>query len=615
MDRGKPFSQLFDALKAGKINRRQFVQQATAFGMSAAVAGFVVKSFEMKSASAQDAPATRPSAGFENATRGEGDELKILVWQAPTVLSPHTATGTKDFLASMLVLESLMAINKDSLLVPMLITEVPTIDNGMLAADLTSVTYSLLPDVVWSDGEPFTAKDVEFTYKWIMEPANASVSQDLYANIKSLEVVDDLTVKLTFNDPTLAWYIPFSTSFGGQVYPGHLWNYDPKNTDYINTFRSNPTGTGPYKVNTFAENDQVTYVINENYREANKPYFKTVNMKGGGDAASAARAVLQTGDYDYAWNLQVEPDILADLLKSGQGILVVEPGTNTETIYINHTDPDTEVDGQRSELNTPHPAFSDPKVRQALAMAIDRDTIATQFYGDGEPAATDYLVGIPAFDSPIAPFTYDAAAANALLDEAGWVKDGDVRAKDGYELKFVYQTSINAVRQKTQAVVKSNLEDIGVDVQLKSVDAGIYFDSAEGNDQNIGHFYADLEMYTTGPSFPFPTDYMANFYTGKDAYNIAQKSNGWNGTNTSRYQNPDYDVLYDEVLKTTDLEKAAELFIQMNDILVTDAATIPLVQRAASKAAVSNRLLADNISRGPWEGDFWNIANWIVKPA
>ena len=614
MDRGKPFAHLYDALKTGKISRRQFLQQATAFGMSAAVAGFVIKSLDMKSASAQDAPATRPSAGFENATRGEGDELKLLVWQAPTLLSPHTATGTKDYLAAMLVLESLMNINKDSVLVPNLITEVPTIDNGLLAADLTSVTYKLLPDVVWSDGEPFTSKDVEFTWKWIMNPANGSVSMNLYSPIKTIDVVDDLTVKLTFNDATLAWFVPFTTTFGGEVYPGHLWNFDPNNTEYINTFRSNPTGTGPYKVNTFAENDQITYVINDLYREPNKPYFKTVNMKGGGDAASAARAVLQTGDYDYGWNLQVEPAILADLAKAGKGILVVDPGTNTETIYINHTDPNKEVDGQRSEKNTPHPFFSDKAVRMALTSAVDRDTIATQFYGTGQPAATDFLVGITAYDSPHAPFVFDTAGANKMLDDAGWVKDGDVRKKDGVELKVVYQTSINAVRQKTQAVVKKNLEDIGFKVQLKSVDAGIYFDSAEGNDQNIGHFYADLEMYTTGPSFPFPSDYMVKFYTGADGINLAQKSNLWNGTNDSRYQNPNYDALYDEVLKTTDPEKVAGLFIQMNDMLIDDGAMLPLVQRASSVAAVSNRLVAENISRGPWEGDFWNVANWIVKP-
>jgi peptide/nickel transport system substrate-binding protein len=612
MDHRKPFAHLYGALKSGDISRREFLQRATAIGMSAAVAGFVVKSLDMKGAAAQDASLSqRPAAGFENTTRGQGGELGILIWQAATLMSPHTATGTKDYLASMFVLESLMNITRDSVLVPTLVKEVPTIENGLLAEDLSSVTYNLLEGVVWSDGEPFTARDVEFTWKWIMNEANASVSLNLYSSIETIEIIDDLTVKLNFKAPTLLWYIPFTGSFGGQIYPGHLWGFDENNLDYINTFRSNPTGTGPYKVESFTENDQVTYVMNENFREANKPYFATVNLKGGGDAVSAAQAVLQTTDYDYAWNLQVEPQILADFVAAGNGILIVDPGVNTETLYLNHCDPNVEVDGQRAEKNTPHPAISDLAVRQALASAIDRDAIAMQFYGEGQPAATDYLVGIPAYDSPHAPFVFDTTAANKILDDAGWVLDGETRKKDGVELSFVYQTSINAVRQKTQAVVKGNLADIGIDVQLKSVDAGIYFDSAEGNDQNTGHFYADLEMYTTGPSYPFPTDYMANFYTGPDGINLAQKSNAWSGDNYSRYQNPDYDALYEEVQATTDVERVAELLIQMNDILVDDVATIPLVQRAASVAAVSNRLLADNISRGPWEGDFWNIMNWI----
>ncbi len=613
MDHQKPFARLYDALKTGRISRREFLQRSTALGMSVGTAGFIIRAVNNAGGvSAQDAPLSeRPSAGTENTTRGQGGEVGILIWQAATLISPHTATGTKDFLAAMFVLESLMNVTKDSVLIPTLVKEVPTVENGLLAEDLTSVTYNLLEGVVWSDGEPFTARDVEFTWKWIMNEANASVSFDLYANIDTIEVIDDLTVKLTFKSPTLAWFIPFTGSFGGQVYPGHLWNFDENNTDYISTFQANPTGTGPYKVETFTENDQVTYVINELFREPNKPYFASVNLKGGGDAASAARAVLQTTDYDYAWNLQVEPQILADFVAEGNGIIVADPGVNTETLYINHTDPNVEVDGQRAEKNTPHPALSDPAVRQAMNMAIDRETIATQFYGDGEPAATNYLVGIPAYDSPRDSFVFDVAAANQILDDAGWVLNGNVREKDGVQLNFVYQTSINAVRQKTQAVVKDNFAQIGIDCQLKQVDAGIFFDSAEGNDQNIGHFYADLEMYTTGPSYPFPIDYMANFYTGPDGNNLSQKSNAWNGTNNSRYQNPEYDALYEEALASTDEERVAELFIGMNDILIDDVATIPLVQRAAGKAAVSNRLLADNISRGPWEGDFWNIMNWV----
>ena len=167
-------------------------------------------------------------------------------------MSPHTGTGTKDFLGASFVLESLMNYMPDATVIPNLVTEVPSVENGGLSEDLTTVTYKLLPGVVWSDGEPFTAKDVEFTWKWIMDPANASVSIGHLCRLTRVDVIDDLTVKLTFNDPTLAWYVPFTSSFGGQVYPGHLWNFDPNNTRRHQHLPLRPIGTGPYKVDTFA---------------------------------------------------------------------------------------------------------------------------------------------------------------------------------------------------------------------------------------------------------------------------------------------------------------------------------------------------------------------------
>ncbi len=371
----------FEDLKAGRMSRRDFMEKAAALGVGLPVTLFVLQSLDMKGASAApgsrgagyrgaaQAAAARPTAGTESQTRGSGGELKLLQWQAVTHLSPHTGNGTKDFLGASLILEPLMSYMPDATVIPTLVEEVPTVENGGLSEDLGTVTYKIVKDVKWSDGEPFTAKDVVFTWQWIMNPDNASVSIESYRPIKSAEAVDDYTVKLTFNQPTLAWYVPFTGTFGGSVYPGHVWNFDPAKSDVIDTFRQNPVGTGPYIVDTFKENDQIIYKINDNYREPNKPFFETVNLKGGGDAASAARAVLQTGDYDYAWNLQVEPQILADLANGGKGSLKVIPGTSLERILFNFADPNKEVDGQRAEMNTPHPVFTDKAVRQAMSLA------------------------------------------------------------------------------------------------------------------------------------------------------------------------------------------------------------------------------------------------------
>jgi peptide/nickel transport system substrate-binding protein len=608
------FWSLYEGLKSGRLSRRDFIQRATALGVGLPITTFILNSVRIDGAFAAPAAqetmgSTRPTDGTEGQTRGAGGELKILQWQAATHASLHTSQGTKDTLAASLVTEPLMSYAQDATLVPTLVKEVPSVENGLLAEDLTSVTYNLLEGVKWSDGEPFTSDDVVFTWQWIMNPDNAATDVTTYEPIDKVEAVDPLTVKITFKQPSLGWYNAFTGTYYGAVYPKHILE---SGKDAINDFRQNPTGTGPYIVESFKENDQVIYTINENYREPNKPFFAKVNLKGGGDAATAAQAVLQTGDWDLAWNLQVEPQILNQLASAGKGKLYVVPGTSVERVLINFSDPNKEVDGQRSEVNTPHPSLTDPAVRQALSLGADRETMATQFYQGppGEPATANILVGIPAFESKRTSYEFNIDKAKQVLDAAGWTMNGDVRKKGDVELKLSYSTSINAVRQKNQALNKKNWEDIGFQIQLKQVDAGIFFDSAAGNDQNASHFFNDLEMYTNNAGTPYPVSYMSSWYGGKDLSNIAQKSNDWSGINESRWHNDDYDAMFDSLGTETDLEKASETFIKMNDLLINDIVIVPLVQRSAEKMAILNTLRDTNLACSSWEAAYWNIANW-----
>ncbi|MER3436154.1 MAG: peptide ABC transporter substrate-binding protein [Chloroflexota bacterium] len=501
----------------------------------------------------------------------------------------------------------------DGTLIPNLVTEVPSVENGLLSPDLKTVTYKLLPDVKWSDGQPFTADDVIFTWKWILDPANQSVSLTTYQAIENIEKIDDHTVKLTFKEGSLAWYFPFTGSYVGSVYPKHFW--DGKDPQAANDeFRRNAIGTGPYKVESFTENDQVTYVINENYREPNKPFFSRVILKGGGDASSAAQAVLQTGDWHFAWNLQVAPNILREMeQQGGKGKVIAQGLGNVERVLINFSDPNDESKGERAHKDVPHPFFTDKAVRKALSLASDRATIANQFYlgGDQEPPAVNILTGIAALESPNTSWEFNLDKAKQVLEEAGWVMDGDVRKKGNIELKVTYVTSINPVRQQTQAVNKQNWEAVGFKVTLGQVDASVFFDSAAGNDQNASHFFRDLQMYTNGPSSTYPLTYMQSWYAGPNGSNIAQKSNGWSGVNEARYQNPEYDALYESLLKETDAERAAETFIKMNDIIINDVVVVPLVNRAAEKYAIANGFVEENIAGSLFEALYWNIANWV----
>jgi len=600
---------LYQELKGGRISRRQFIEGATALGVGLPVLQFILASTPVGAAPATQASTTpRPTFGTENQKRGAGGELKLLQWQAPTTINAHANNGTKDQLAASLVSEPLMYYMPDGTLIANLIKEVPTKQNGLLAQDLTSVTYNLLDGVKWSDGQPFTAKDVVFTWQWIMNPDNASTDIEIYSTVKNVAAVSDTQVKVTFSAPQLAWYLPYSGSSSGAIFPAHVLSAGKSANQ---PFSQKPIGTGPYTVDTFRPGDQIIYVANENYREPNKPYFARVNLKGGGDAASAARAVLQTGEYDFAWNLQVEPAVLKQMEQSGKGKLVAAPGNSVEAIRYNFSDPNKEVDGQRSYWKQPHPFLSDKAVRQALAYGCDRSLIATQFYSGppGEPPTANILTGMGAMDSKDTSWEYNVAKGKQTLDAAGWVVKDGVRQKNGVKISLTYNTSINAVRQKTQAVIKKAWEDMGVQVQLQQVDAGVYFDSAAGNTLTIAHFFVDIEMYTDNPTSPFPKNYMSTWYGG-DGKNISQKENGWSKTDYQRYNSPEFNQLYESLDTLTDTEKAVEVFIKLNDIVIDDVAVVPLVQRAADKYAIANTLNNQNVALGPFEGDYWNIANW-----
>jgi peptide/nickel transport system substrate-binding protein len=624
-----PFRDLVDAFKTGTIDRRQFMARAAALGVPAGAAFFLANATPIVAAGgsrngyafyqgADGSPAASPAAGaqgiptvgMENVTRGEGGELRLIQWQAPTHLNAHRSTGTKDFMAADIINEPLMRYAEDGSLLPNLITEVPSVEAGTLAEDLSSVTFSLLPDVLWSDGEPFTANDVKFTWQWVTTESNAAVTFAIWDVIDDIAVTDDLTATVTFKTPSAAWFDAFTGGNNGHIYPSHAFDDDPANAN--EGFLTAPIGTGAYVVDTFSANDQVTYAVNENYRFENKPFFASILLKGGGDAASAARAVLETGEYDYAWNLQVEPAVLSQMEdEGGQGTVVTVPGVSLERLHLNFSDPNKEVDGQKSEMNTPHPFLTDPAVREALNMAVNRELIATEFYGPGQPPTANVLTGLASFESPNTSWEFDLDKAAQTLDDAGWVLDGDTRAKDGVELKVTYATSVNQVRQKTQAVIKADWESIGIAVQLEQVDAGIYFDSAAGNDQNIGHMYWDINMYTNNATSSVPISYMQDWYAGPDRVNVAQKSNQWQGTNRQRWVNDEYDATFEELLAATDLEQAFELLIHLNDVIINDRAVIPEVNRAVDVYAIAHRLRNENVALGVgFEYNYWNIANW-----
>jgi peptide/nickel transport system substrate-binding protein len=364
-----------------------------------------------------------------------------------------------------------------------------------------------------------------------------------------------------------------------------------------------PVGTGPYRYVDFKPNDVVRGELNPNYHAANWPFFDRIEVKGGGDATSAARAVIQTGEYDFAWNLQVEDDILRRMEQGGKGRVEFAVSGNIEHVNVNQTDPWTEVDGERSSAKTKHPLLSDPAVRQALSLVIDRGSMQEQLYGRAGQATANYINAPSRFQSKNTKWEFNVDKANALLDQAGWKRGADgVRAKDGKRLKLLLQTSINPLRQKEQAIIKQGAGKAGIEMELKTVVASVFFGSDEANPDNLGHFTADLQMY----AWQFDVDPLPSMRVFP-SWEVASKENKFSGRNTTRWRNEEFDRLYKMAETEMDPVKRAAHFIRMNDLVVQNMVVIPLVWRNWV-SGVGNKLKGTDISG--WDSSFWNLAHW-----
>ena len=584
---------LIDDVRQGRLSRRAFTRSMVALGLTAPLATQMLA--YSGAAAAAEAPVYKPTK------RGGGGALRVLWWQGPTLLNPHFAVGTKDQDASRIFYEPLAAWDPEGNLVPILAAQIPTIENGGLTEEGTSVTWKLKQGVTWHDGKPFTADDCVFNWEYAADPATAAVTIGSYKDVKVVKV-DDHAVRVEFQKPTPFWQDAFVGAFG-MIIPKHL--FEPYKGAKSREAPANlsPVGTGPYMFVDFKPGDLVQGKNNPNYHKENRPYFDTIEMKGGGDAVSAARAVLQTGEYDFAWNMQVEDEILKRLEASGKGQVLITPAGSIEHIQLNNTDPWTEMDGERSSIKSKHPYLNDPAVREAFNLLVDRASVHKFIYGRTGEDSANFLIAPEKFASKNTHYEFNINKAIKLLDDAGWKPGADgVREKNGVKLHALYQTSINAPRQKTQEIVKQACQKAGISVEIKSVTASVFFSSDVANLDTYPHFACDVQMYTTTMQQPDPSLFMRQFLTAE----IASKANKFQGRNITRWQSADYDKLFEQADKELNPVKRAALFIAMNDLVIKNIVVIPVVTRPTVSAIAKN--LHAPISG--WDNNTYALAEW-----
>ncbi len=584
---------VIERVRDGKLSRRAFTLKMIGLGLTAPLAAQMLASSGVAVAAEKFA--------YKPTKRGGGGALKMLWWQGPTLLNPHFAVGTKDQDASRIFYEPLAGWSPEGDLEPVLAAAVPTIGNGGLDKNGMWVIWKLKQGVKWHDGQPFTADDCVFNWQYAADPATACTTIGSYKDVKVVKV-DDYTIRVEFQKPTPFWQDAF-VGVNGMVIPKHLFEAYSGGKSREAPTNLVPVGTGPYQFVAFNPGDLVQGKLNPGYHQPNRPYFDTIEMKGGGDAVSAARAVLQTGEYDFAWNMQVEDAILSRLEAGGKGKVVIVPSGNIEHIQLNNTDPGTTVDGERSSLKTKHPFLTDPAVRDAFNLLVDRASVHKFIYGRTGVDTADFVNAPDKFVSKNTHYEFNVAKATKLLDDAGWKPGADgVREKNGVKLHAVYQSSINAPRQKTQEIVKQACQKAGISIEIKSVTASVFFSSDVANPDTYSHFYCDVQMYTTTMSQPDPGVFMRQFLSSE----AATKANKWQGRNITRWQNADYDKLQGQSDGELDPVKRAAMFIAMDDMVIKNVVVIPVVTRPVVVAM--GKTLHAPISG--WDSDLYALQDW-----
>jgi peptide/nickel transport system substrate-binding protein len=539
--------------------------------------------------------------------------------------APATLEGQ---LVANLVFDPLVALDDQMNPYPALAAAIPSPENSLarLSGDGADrrliVTMPLRQDVTWSDGEPFTADDVVYTWQLMMNP-QSGFDTAVEDKLKSVDKIDDFTVQFTYlsaneahaldpdrykdqgNDPVLDPLYSFGLYDAPAIYPRHklreIIGDDPRHTRQLNAvygsdFARNPVGTGPYVLSSWDPGNALTFTsrgLALSQRLA-QPAIDTVTFRVLPDKNDALTALSQG-------QLQVVAEDALD--PSDSPVLDTLPNTQA------HYTPGNAW--EHLTFNFDSPILGDSSVRQAIAYGIDRDALNNvAMSGKAEVATSQVPSWSWAFDPNQPHYTYDVGQANQLLDKAGWPRSPDgIRTKNNQRLSLKYWSTPASFRPALMNTVKSQLAQIGIEVNIDTFPSSTLFDTSGATPQALVTREFDIVEFAWVSSYDPGNDALFNMAIAS----VPSKTNGYQGGNYGDYKNPRSDQLLTQLQNSVDpsFRKIALQEAQM--IWQSDLPVLPLLLRPITTAS-SPRLTNFRPTPSP-AGETWNIEQWDLTTA